>query len=174
MDAIILAAGLGTRLRPHTLKTPKPLLPVRGRPILDWTLGALPRAVDRVSWSSTTWPTRSKPICGRSTTSPTGRPSSSRSRAAPATPCVRAATTCVPTVPRAQRRRPVRGRGPGGDWPAARPGSGPRRSRSRAASASPSCAPDGTLDRLVEKPAARRPPTGEHGGIPVPEGSFRH
>ncbi len=48
MDAIILAAGLGTRLRPHTEKTPKPLLPVRGRPILDWTLGALPPAVDRV------------------------------------------------------------------------------------------------------------------------------
>jgi NDP-sugar pyrophosphorylase family protein len=48
MDAVILAAGLGTRLRPHTLKTPKPLLPVQGRPILDWTLGALPKAVDRV------------------------------------------------------------------------------------------------------------------------------
>lgn len=48
MDAIILAAGLGTRLRPHTLTTPKPLLPVRGRPILDWTLGALPAGVDRV------------------------------------------------------------------------------------------------------------------------------
>jgi len=48
MDAIILAAGLGTRLRPHTLTTPKPLLPVRGRPILDWTLGALPPTIDRV------------------------------------------------------------------------------------------------------------------------------
>src|SRR5436305_5164725 len=48
MDAIILAAGLGTRLRPHTLHTPKPLLPVQGRPILDWTLGALPAPVDRV------------------------------------------------------------------------------------------------------------------------------
>src|SRR5690349_874593 len=48
MDAIILAAGLGTRLRPHTLTTPKPLLLVRGRPILDWTLGALPAPVDRV------------------------------------------------------------------------------------------------------------------------------
>src|ERR1051325_5834315 len=48
MDAIILAAGLGTRLRPHTLTTPKPLLRVRGRPILDWTLGALPAVVDRV------------------------------------------------------------------------------------------------------------------------------
>src|SRR5947209_8485616 len=48
MEAIILAAGLGTRLRPHTLHTPKPLLPVQGRPILDWALGALPPAVDRV------------------------------------------------------------------------------------------------------------------------------
>jgi len=48
MDAVLLAAGLGTRLRPHTLTTPKPLLPVQGRPILDWTLGALPKRVDRV------------------------------------------------------------------------------------------------------------------------------
>ena len=48
MDAVLLAAGLGTRLRPHTLTTPKPLLPVQGRPILDWTLGALPASVDRV------------------------------------------------------------------------------------------------------------------------------
>src|SRR5947207_2521817 len=48
MDAVLLAAGLGTRLRPHTLTTPKPLLPVQGRPILDWTLGALPRGVERV------------------------------------------------------------------------------------------------------------------------------
>jgi NDP-sugar pyrophosphorylase family protein len=48
MDAIILAAGLGTRLRPYTLQTPKPLLPLGNRPILDWTLGALPAAVDRV------------------------------------------------------------------------------------------------------------------------------
>ena len=48
MDAVMLAAGLGTRLRPYTLHTPKPLLQVRGRPILDWSLGALPRAVDRV------------------------------------------------------------------------------------------------------------------------------
>jgi bifunctional UDP-N-acetylglucosamine pyrophosphorylase/glucosamine-1-phosphate N-acetyltransferase len=48
MDAVIMAAGLGTRLRPHTETVPKPLLPVQGRPILDWALGALPPAVDRV------------------------------------------------------------------------------------------------------------------------------
>jgi NDP-sugar pyrophosphorylase family protein len=48
MDAIVMAAGLGTRLRPHTLQTPKPLLPVQGRPILDWTLAGLPKQVERV------------------------------------------------------------------------------------------------------------------------------
>jgi bifunctional UDP-N-acetylglucosamine pyrophosphorylase/glucosamine-1-phosphate N-acetyltransferase len=48
MDAIIMAAGLGTRLQPHTFTTPKPLLPVQGRPILDWSLGSLPPVVDRV------------------------------------------------------------------------------------------------------------------------------
>lgn len=39
--AFILAAGFGTRLRPLTTHTPKPLLPVWGRPILDHTLDLL-------------------------------------------------------------------------------------------------------------------------------------
>jgi NDP-sugar pyrophosphorylase family protein len=47
VDAIILAAGKGTRLRPHTNDIPKPLLAVQGRPILDWIIGALP-PVDRL------------------------------------------------------------------------------------------------------------------------------
>ncbi len=36
MKAMILAAGEGTRLRPHTLKMPKPMLPVAGRPTIEW------------------------------------------------------------------------------------------------------------------------------------------
>lgn len=48
MQAVIMAAGLGTRLRPHTLTTPKPMLPVAGRPILEWTIDGLPEEIDEV------------------------------------------------------------------------------------------------------------------------------
>ncbi len=41
MDAVILAAGQGTRLKPLTSTKPKPMLPVAGRPILEWDLEAL-------------------------------------------------------------------------------------------------------------------------------------
>lgn len=43
-----MAAGLGTRLRPHTLETPKPMLLVAGRPILERTMAILPPEVDEV------------------------------------------------------------------------------------------------------------------------------
>ena len=43
-----MAAGLGTRLRPHTLTTPKPMLEVAGRPILEWSLASLPPEIDEV------------------------------------------------------------------------------------------------------------------------------
>ncbi|HUR63456.1 MAG TPA: NDP-sugar synthase [Candidatus Thermoplasmatota archaeon] len=48
MDAILLAGGYGTRLRPLTYTRPKPLLPVAGRPMLEWVLDRLPPEVHRV------------------------------------------------------------------------------------------------------------------------------
>jgi len=41
IDAVLMAGGRGERLRPMTLTTPKPLLPIGGKPIIDYNVDAL-------------------------------------------------------------------------------------------------------------------------------------
>lgn len=53
--ALILAAGRGERLRPHTDRLPKPLLAVRGRPLIEWHLAALAAAGVREVVINTAW-----------------------------------------------------------------------------------------------------------------------
>ena len=45
MQAVILAAGKGSRLRPLTDTVPKPMIRVGGKPILEHTLGTLPQEI---------------------------------------------------------------------------------------------------------------------------------
>jgi NDP-sugar pyrophosphorylase family protein len=53
MQAIILAGGKGTRLKPYTVVFPKPLVPVGDRPILDVIIRQLVRyGVERVTIST--------------------------------------------------------------------------------------------------------------------------
>ncbi|MFO7626733.1 MAG: sugar phosphate nucleotidyltransferase [Candidatus Fermentibacteraceae bacterium] len=50
MHCIIPAAGMGTRMRPHTWSVPKPLLPVAGKPILAHLIDSLTSVgVDRLT-----------------------------------------------------------------------------------------------------------------------------
>ena len=44
IKAMLLAAGRGERMRPLTYTSPKPLLPVRGKPLLQWHVDALARS----------------------------------------------------------------------------------------------------------------------------------
>ena len=53
--ALILAAGRGERLRPLTDHTPKPLLAVRGQPLIAWHLAALAAAGVREVVINTAW-----------------------------------------------------------------------------------------------------------------------
>ncbi|MDR0929672.1 MAG: NTP transferase domain-containing protein, partial [Oscillospiraceae bacterium] len=43
LQAIIMAGGEGSRLRPLTCDTPKPMVPVLGRPVMTYALQLLRR-----------------------------------------------------------------------------------------------------------------------------------
>ena len=55
MKALILAAGRGERMRPLTDHTPKPLIEVRGKRLIEWHLEALARAGVRDVVVNTAW-----------------------------------------------------------------------------------------------------------------------
>ncbi|MES2187510.1 MAG: nucleotidyltransferase family protein [Pseudomonadota bacterium] len=52
---MVLAAGRGERMRPLTDTTPKPLLPVRGKPLMQWALEALAEGGFRRFVVNTAW-----------------------------------------------------------------------------------------------------------------------
>ena len=52
---MILAAGRGERMRPLTDHTPKPLLKVRGKPLIEWHIEAFARAGIRDVVINTAW-----------------------------------------------------------------------------------------------------------------------
>lgn len=55
LKAIVLAAGRGERMRPLTDHTPKPLLKVRGKALIEWHLEALARDGVREVVVNTAW-----------------------------------------------------------------------------------------------------------------------
>ncbi len=48
MKAVILSGGFGTRMRPLTYTTPKPLLPIVNKPLIQHIVDSLPEDVDEV------------------------------------------------------------------------------------------------------------------------------
>ncbi len=41
---MLLAAGRGERMRPLSDHTPKPMLPVKGKPVMQWSMESMQRA----------------------------------------------------------------------------------------------------------------------------------
>ncbi len=48
MRAVVLAAGEGIRMRPLTLETPKPMLKLLGKPLLEHLLAVLPEEIEEI------------------------------------------------------------------------------------------------------------------------------
>src|SRR3989442_10296619 len=66
MKAILLAGGKGTRLRPLTIHTPKPIVPIFNRPFLHYQLDLLKQVseIDEVILSLNYQPRRIEEIFG--------------------------------------------------------------------------------------------------------------
>lgn len=65
MNAVILAGGKGTRLRPLTLNTPKPIVPILARPFLSLQIDLLKRTgIDTIVLSLSYQPRRIEEIFG--------------------------------------------------------------------------------------------------------------
>jgi len=69
MKAILLAGGKGTRLRPLTIHTPKPIVPIFGRPFLHYQIDLLRQVpeIDEVILSLNYQPRRIEEIFGEGT-----------------------------------------------------------------------------------------------------------
>ena len=54
MKIIVPMAGMGKRMRPHTLTVPKPLIPVAGKPVVQWLVEDITRVcgqkVDEIAY----------------------------------------------------------------------------------------------------------------------------
>src|SRR2546422_11385237 len=66
MKAILLAGGKGTRLRPLTIHTPKPIVPIFNRPFLNYQIDLLKQVpeIDEVILSLNYQPRRIEEIFG--------------------------------------------------------------------------------------------------------------
>ncbi len=98
MRAMVLAAGLGTRLRPITYEMPKPMVPVLNRPVMEHILRLLARhgfteTIANLHWFPDLIEDHFGDGSGSGSSSPTAaRSSCSAPRAASATPPASSAT----------------------------------------------------------------------------------
>jgi NDP-sugar pyrophosphorylase family protein len=116
-QAIIPAAGIGTRLKPHTHTIPKALIRVAGKPILGFILDDVVRAgirnvtlvtgffaekvedYVRARPSSSAWATPSGPPSAKSATSPAWSSSATPSSRPTSPPSSTSPTTSSPSPP---------------------------------------------------------------------------
>ena len=98
MKAILLAGGKGTRLRPLTIHTPKPIVPIFERPFLHYQLDLLKQVpeIDEVILSLNYQPRRIEEIFGDGgEAGSASATSSSRRRSARPARCATPANRCA-------------------------------------------------------------------------------